>query len=186
MPAPAPNPAAWAANSAPTPRGPKKSRKGLKIGLGAAAALVVIAIASSGGSQTKDDSNPAAAQGSGSAPATMVAPPAPSAPVAPPAPVAAEKAPDDKAKDVALGPVETNDVTGWTSVPVTITNHTTKSSNYIVQIEFVDTSGTRLDETMVAANNVAPGQKSNETGQSFKKLDSKVTAKVTKVTRYAA
>ncbi|MFB7111912.1 FxLYD domain-containing protein [Streptomyces sp. NPDC056190] len=40
-----------------------------------------------------------------------------------------------------------------------VTNHSSKASNYIIEVEITDGSGTRKGEGTAALNNLAPGQK---------------------------
>ncbi|WP_327333699.1 FxLYD domain-containing protein [Streptomyces anulatus] len=104
---------------------------------------------------------------------------------------AKEKAPEAEAPKGAEGDVkitgcEVMDGTGWPKADVLITNRSSKKSNYIVSVEFVDASGKRLGDAMAASNNVAPEQEVEVDAQSLDKVEGKVTCKVTKVTRYAS
>lgn len=90
----------------------------------------------------------------------------------------------DAAADVKLSKCEVNDLTKWPSVDVEIVNHGDVKSNYIVSVEFVDGSGTRVAEGMAAANNLAPGQKSTQKAQGLGESPTDTTCKVTDVTRY--
>lgn len=109
-------------------------------------------------------------------------------------PTAAEKkddAPKEKEDagpegDVKISACEVNDVTKWPAAKLEITNRSTKTSNYIVQVEFLDKDGTRLGEGTAATNNLARYQLAKETAQGLAQVDGKVTCKVTKVTRYAS
>lgn len=74
----------------------------------------------------------------------------------------------------------------FASASVTITNRSSKPSNYIVQIEFTDSHGTRLDEGTAATNNLAPGQAAKETAQGTTEVHGTITCRVTDVTRYAS
>jgi len=56
-----------------------------------------------------------------------------------------------------------DDVLGVATFPVTITNHSSKMSDYIVTIEIVNREGDRLDQITVLATDVRPGQKVRET-----------------------
>ncbi|MFF4093349.1 FxLYD domain-containing protein [Streptomyces sp. NPDC001834] len=90
----------------------------------------------------------------------------------------------DAAADVKLSTCEVNDLTKWPSVDVEIVNHSDVKSNYIVTVEFVDKSGTRVAEGMAAANNLAPGQKSTQKAQGLGDSPADTKCKVTDVTRY--
>ncbi|MFY0511821.1 FxLYD domain-containing protein [Streptomyces anulatus] len=102
-----------------------------------------------------------------------------------------EKAPEAKAPagaegDVKITACEVNGSTGWPKADVLITNRSSKKSNYIVSVEFVDASGKRLGDAMAASNNVAPKQEVEVDAQSLDKVTGRVTCKVTEVTRYAS
>ncbi|MFB9367428.1 FxLYD domain-containing protein [Kitasatospora albolonga] len=109
--------------------------------------------------------------------------PASSAPAAPAAPAGGS----DKLKDAEITGCKVDGVLGWPSADVKVTNHSSKTSNYIVSIEFVDESGTRVGEGIAATNNLAPNQaaalKAQGTSDSKGK---KLSCKVTNVTRYAS
>ncbi|MEU0157952.1 FxLYD domain-containing protein [Streptomyces sp. NPDC006261] len=96
------------------------------------------------------------------------------------------KAPAGAEGDVKITGCEVSDATGWPKADVLITNRSSKTSNYIVSVEFVDGSGKRLGDAMAASNNVAAGQEVEEDAQSLDKVSGKVSCRVTKVTRYAS
>ncbi|MFD8407196.1 FxLYD domain-containing protein [Streptomyces anulatus] len=104
---------------------------------------------------------------------------------------AKEKTPEAEAPkgaegDVKITACEVNGSTGWPKADVLITNRSSKKSNYIVSVEFVDESGKRLGDAMAASNNVAPEQEVEVDAQSLDKVEGKVSCKVTEVTRYAS
>jgi len=88
--------------------------------------------------------------------------------------------------DVKISACAVDSATRWASAELLITNRSSKSSNYIVQVEFVDASGRRLDEATAATNNVAPGQQSKVTAQGLTQITAKITCRITDVTRYAS
>ncbi|MEV7895298.1 FxLYD domain-containing protein [Streptomyces cyaneofuscatus] len=96
------------------------------------------------------------------------------------------KAPAGAEGDVEITGCEVSDATGWPKADVLITNRSSKTSNYIVSVEFVDGSGKRLADAMAASNNVAAGQEVEEDAQALDKVAGKVECRVTKVTRYAS
>jgi hypothetical protein len=104
----------------------------------------------------------------------------------------AKEAPADEASPQASGPegdvritkCEVDPLTTWASADLQITNSTSKVSDYIVNVEFVDGSGKRLGEALAATNNLAPGQKADETAQGLDEIPGKMECRVTKVTRY--
>jgi len=80
------------------------------------------------------------------------------------------------------------DAVGDPVAHVTTLNHSSKTSNYIVQVVFETSDGaTQIDTGMVAVNNLAPGQTSNDDAATFKSTPAgSFTCKVGNVTRYAA
>ncbi|MBT2510316.1 hypothetical protein J7I98_31570 [Streptomyces sp. ISL-98] len=97
-----------------------------------------------------------------------------------------EPADDDPKGDVRITGCVVEPTTTWPAADLTITNRSSKTSNYIISVEFVDASGTRLGEGTAAANNVAPGQKVKEKAQSLDDTSGKINCKVLKATRYAS
>ncbi|MFB7915366.1 FxLYD domain-containing protein [Streptomyces sp. NPDC056061] len=100
-----------------------------------------------------------------------------------PAEQAAEDDGDAKA-DVKLSGCEVNSLTKWPSVNAEIVNHGTTKASYVVNVEFVDGSGTRLAEGLAVASDLAPGQKSTQKAQGLGEVAKNVTCKVTDVMRY--
>ncbi|WP_324792431.1 FxLYD domain-containing protein [Streptomyces cyaneofuscatus] len=88
--------------------------------------------------------------------------------------------------DVKVTACEVDPSTNWAHANLLITNRSSKASNYVVQVEFVDASGTRLGEASAAANNVAPEQKVDTKAQGLDQITTKVTCRITDVTRYAS
>ncbi|MFJ5070265.1 FxLYD domain-containing protein [Kitasatospora sp. NPDC088556] len=113
------------------------------------------------------------------------------APAAAGSPAATQAAPaaaggGEAAKDVEITKCSINDLLKMPEAEVKITNHSSKSSNYIVQIEFTDASGTRVAESAAATNNLAPNQSAVQKAPGSAQVNGKVSCKVTNVTRYAA
>jgi hypothetical protein len=92
----------------------------------------------------------------------------------------------DKLADVAISDCTVDETLHWPAAEVKITNHTSKSSNYMVQVEFVDETGTRIGQGVAATNNLAPGQSALEKAQGAATAKGKISCKVSDVTRYAA
>ncbi|MFJ9917302.1 FxLYD domain-containing protein [Actinacidiphila glaucinigra] len=89
-------------------------------------------------------------------------------------------------KDVTLSKCGTDSFGQYPQADLVVKNHSSKSSNYIVQVEFTDAEGTRAAEGTAALNNLAPGQKANEKAVGLSKAPSGMKCRITKVTRYAA
>ncbi|WP_411140271.1 FxLYD domain-containing protein [Streptomyces sp. x-80] len=92
---------------------------------------------------------------------------------------------DDGGKsDVKIDDCSVGGVTGWPAAKLTVTNHSSTKANYIISIEFVDSSGTRLGTGAAAENGLAPKQQAKVTAQGVEKVSGKVTCKVVTVGRY--
>lgn len=165
----------WAA----PPPAPRKSAAGKIIGFGCLGIVllfvligIVAVAASGGGGGGGDDPKPGAGRASTDAPAGN----------------------DDDSTREATGPTgdvkltacEIEAFTTWPSAKLTITNRSSKTSNYMVQVEFVDAKGTRIGEGFAATNNLRPGQIAEEQAQGAAEVTGKVTCRVTEVTRYAS
>ncbi|MFF3639468.1 hypothetical protein [Streptomyces sp. NPDC002250] len=96
---------------------------------------------------------------------------------------AGEHKPED---DVAVKSCAADSVTGFPQADLAVQNHSSKPSNYLVQIEFTDASGVRSSEGTAALNNLAAGQKANEKAVGLTKAPSGLKCRITKVTRYAS
>ncbi|MET9952477.1 FxLYD domain-containing protein [Streptomyces sp. NPDC006339] len=110
-------------------------------------------------------------------------------PTRPPTATAERERPQDESGargDVRITACEVDSTTKWPSATLLITNRSSKPSNYIVQVEFVDASDKRLDEAVATSNVVAPGQRSEVTAQGLSQATTKITCRVTDVTRYAS
>ncbi|CAM5429902.1 hypothetical protein SALBM311S_06993 [Streptomyces alboniger] len=86
--------------------------------------------------------------------------------------------------DVKITGCEVDSLTTWASAEVLITNRTSKKADYIINVEFVNSSGKRLGVALAAVNSLAPGQKSEETAQGLDTIKGEIECKVTEVTRY--
>ncbi|MFE0642572.1 FxLYD domain-containing protein [Streptomyces sp. NPDC058877] len=88
--------------------------------------------------------------------------------------------------DVQITACEVDPATKWPSAELLITNRSSKPSNYVVQVEFVDASGKRVEEALASSNSVAPGQRSEVTAQGLKQMTTTIRCRITDVTRYAS
>ncbi|MFE6483761.1 FxLYD domain-containing protein [Streptomyces sp. NPDC057757] len=98
----------------------------------------------------------------------------------------AAEVPKGPKADVKITKCEVDPTTTWPAAELLITNGSSKASNYLVSIEFVDSSGKRLGEAFASTNNLAPGQASEQTAQGLDQITTKIKCKVTEVTRYAS
>lgn len=94
-----------------------------------------------------------------------------------------ENPPED---DVTIESCEADPSTSLPAAELDITNHSSKSSNYVVHVEFLDSSGDRVEETLAASNNVAPDQTSRVTAQGLTAAPAELTCNITEVVRTAA
>jgi hypothetical protein len=79
------------------------------------------------------------------------------------------------------------DQAGWAAAAVTVTNNSSKTSNYIVTIIMESADGkTQIGTGLVAVNNLAPGQQSIEHPSSLKDALPGYVCKVGDITRYAS
>jgi hypothetical protein len=141
------------------------------------AGIVIGAAVGSGGSKN----TPAAS--SSPVTVTITAPTSGAAP----APAAAKTAPVDKGTmaDVTLGK-PTFDSFGSVTVPVAVTNHSSKTSNYIIEFEVDNAAGIKVGDGLAATNNLTPGQKAQLSGAAMGSGDGGTSVKLTNVTRYAS
>ncbi|MZD03777.1 hypothetical protein GTW43_01595 [Streptomyces sp. SID5785] len=74
----------------------------------------------------------------------------------------------------------------YPTAEVQITNRSSKTSDYLVSVEFVDAKGERITDTFVATNRLAPHQVAHETAQGFREAHGSVVCRITDVSRTAS
>lgn len=170
------------------PQQPKKKRK-IPIWAWVVGVVVVIAIvagaASAGGKKKKSDD-------ASTAPAAV----APSAAAASPAVVAPKPTTAPKptpssllhGEDVAITSCTADPTTGYLSAAVTVTNNSSKTSNYAITIAFESKDGSQqLDTGLVAVNDLNAGQVSQQTALGLTAAPAAgYDCKVADLTRYAS
>lgn len=162
------------------PQPPKKKRHtGLIVTgiiLGAVVIIAIIATAASGGKKSDASKTTTAAQATTSAatgPATTSAVPKSSASA-----VDKGAGSKDASADVTIGALDTSNQFA-ASVPVTITNHSSKRSSYFIELALESADGkTQLDTTPIIVNDLNPGQTSPQTGTFFATAKPPAGAKV--------
>ncbi|MFJ9178648.1 FxLYD domain-containing protein [Streptomyces sp. NPDC102360] len=89
--------------------------------------------------------------------------------------------------DIKIGE-PTSDGYGSLKAPVTITNHTSKTSDYDIEVEFLDADGNRIETGYALETSVAPDQKvsTNADGFTDDAPSGTMTVKVLSVDRYAS
>ncbi|MHC5907667.1 hypothetical protein ACVNF4_27825 [Streptomyces sp. S6] len=88
-------------------------------------------------------------------------------------------------KDVTVDSCSVDAVTKIPSAALTVTNHGTDTATYLVQLEFLDGSGTRLAEGPAIAHSLAAGAAAKETAGGTAPVSTDVTCKLSKVQRLA-
>lgn len=143
-------------------------RKKRFILLGVIALIVVISVATSGGGDDDSDvasSGSTADNGVDSVQAS-----------------GANKAENDVAIDTCAA-----DDFGLVTADVTITNKSSKRSNYLIEMTIVDAGGTKIGDLIASSNNVDPGQVAKEQAVgSGPEDEAGFTCKLVSVTRYAS
>ncbi len=112
---------------------------------GAHLAIIIIAVASGGGSSDKDkspaDKSPTDKTGVQSISGNKSNPPE---------------------ADVVIDSCDYEDVIGTVTAKLTITNNSSKRSNYLITINIEDGSGIKIGEALASSNNVEGGQVAKE------------------------
>ncbi|MFJ8042595.1 FxLYD domain-containing protein [Kitasatospora sp. NPDC096147] len=153
------------------------------VGAGLLLGLTACVLPASTTARTPNTAAPVPAVTGGQQPAASG--PAGSSPAAAPAP--AKAGDGDKLKDAEITGCKVDSVLGWPSADVKVTNHSSKASNYIVNVEFVDESNTRVAEGIAATNNLAPNQAAQLKAQGASETKGKkISCRVSDVTRYAS
>jgi hypothetical protein len=148
----------------------KKKRIMLPLGL---VVLVVIIAAASGGGNKKDNVTASNTTTPGQTTVTTVK--------------SVNSGSHPAADDVTITDCE-NQGYGAVKVGVQVINHTTKTSNYLVEIGVNDSAGTKVGDGGASTNSLAPGQTATIDGYGTASSSTKgaVTCVVTSVTRYAS
>ncbi|GCD46138.1 FxLYD domain-containing protein [Streptomyces paromomycinus] len=118
-------------------------------------------------------------------PAPASAAPEKAEPEAAESPSKAAAAGGEAEDDVKVTGCSVDGATGWPAAKLLITNRTERTFNYMVQVEFVDASGTRIGTGAAAENNLASGQRAKATAQGFVKASGSIKCRVTDVQRYS-
>ncbi len=166
----------------PPPQQRKRGRKKIFLIGGGVFFLLIIVVAAAGGG----GGGTSGTAGS----VTAGAPPAAGAPAAgggAPAPAQAQaQAGPEHADDVAITDCSA-DAAGWAGAKVTVTNHSSKSSNYVITITFESADGsTQIGTGLIAVNGLRPGQQSPQETSALKDAIPGYKCRVSDITRYAA
>lgn len=88
--------------------------------------------------------------------------------------------------DVKIEKCAVSSSTSWPQADLRITNNSSKTSDYWIDIEFLDEKGERIAEGTAAARKLASGQVAKETVTGFTEASGKVVCRITDVTRFAS
>ncbi|MGP9019763.1 hypothetical protein ACT1U9_15370 [Streptomyces sp. BR1] len=88
--------------------------------------------------------------------------------------------------DVLITSCDVDPATSIPSAKLEIINHSSKSSDYSIAVEFVDVNGTRVAEGAALEAHVAPGEKVEDAAGGTAQVSGKITCKVTSVNRISA
>ncbi|MFD9035283.1 hypothetical protein ACFVZW_29725 [Streptomyces sp. NPDC059567] len=94
--------------------------------------------------------------------------------------------PDGPRGDVRITACQVDAATKWPHADVTVTNRSSKPSDYLVSVEFVVPSGDRVAEAGTTVDHLAPGQVSQGRAQSLSQVTGTVECRVTDVIRTAS
>ncbi|MFE9440423.1 hypothetical protein ACFYO2_15680 [Streptomyces sp. NPDC006602] len=89
----------------------------------------------------------------------------------------------DAKDDVKLGTPGT-DGDGRTTVDVAVDNTAGSTKSFLVQVDFTDQGGNRVDTVVVTVSDVSSGESGKATAHSTRKLSGEVGAKVGRAVRY--
>lgn len=84
--------------------------------------------------------------------------------------------------DVKLGSVASQN--GYASVPVTVTNDATSTKSFLVQVDFKNSGGDRVDTVALTVSDVAAGKSKDVTAHSNRSLGETVTADVARALQH--
>jgi hypothetical protein len=80
----------------------------------------------------------------------------------------------------------TVDAIGFPKAKLRITNHSSGRSDYMIQVNFLDGTGTKVAEGAAISNNIDAGQSAIETAGGLTEVKGALTCKVTDVNRFAS
>jgi hypothetical protein len=90
----------------------------------------------------------------------------------------------DAKSEVRLDGTTSTDSDGHATVDLTVTNPTSSTKSYVVQVDFEDQSGNRLDTTVVSVDDIAGGASKDATATSNRALTGDVKTVVARAVRH--
>ncbi|MEU3785234.1 FxLYD domain-containing protein [Streptomyces sp900129855] len=88
--------------------------------------------------------------------------------------------------DVKLTRCEVDEFGKYPVATLTLVNHSADTSNYVVSVAFIDSTGTQVGDGTAAVSNLAHGHKAIDKAYGLEQADGKITCRVAKVERYAS
>ncbi|MFH8344291.1 hypothetical protein [Streptomyces sp. NPDC018045] len=74
----------------------------------------------------------------------------------------------------------------WPTAELLITNNSSKTSDYWIDVEFLDARGVRISEGSTVADNLAPKMTAEQAVTGSRETSSPVTCRIVEVTRHAS
>ncbi|WP_354643556.1 hypothetical protein [Kitasatospora camelliae] len=90
------------------------------------------------------------------------------------------------AEDVSITSCAVDATTGFPQARLRIVNHSSKSSTYLIGVEFVNAAGTRISESAATTAALAPNQTAEATAGSLDRASGAITCRLTTVQRFAS
>ncbi|WP_163548545.1 hypothetical protein [Candidatus Frankia nodulisporulans] len=147
--------------------------KKILIGGGVLVLLIIVATAIGSGGKSNTSTTPSASSGALAAGQAQAA-------------VAAAPAGPEHSEDVTITACAPDEA-GYAAAKVTVTNHSSKASNYIINIVFESGDGaTQIGTGLVAVNGLQSGQQSPQDTSALKPALPGYRCRVQDITRYAA
>ncbi|WP_030271621.1 hypothetical protein [Streptomyces sp. NRRL B-24484] len=91
----------------------------------------------------------------------------------------------EKPKDVEITSCSVDPTLHRPSAELSVTNHDTRASTYLVRVEFVDATGTRIGEGTVTASGLAPDRPTVLKAQGTTTATGRTSCRLVEVTHYA-
>ncbi|WP_369211102.1 hypothetical protein [Streptomyces flavofungini] len=90
------------------------------------------------------------------------------------------------AADVEIARCSVSSSSNLPQASLRITNHSSKTSDYWINVEFLDAKGERVAEGATFVNNLAAQQVARDTVTGFTQASGKIVCRITEVTRLAS
>ncbi|WP_371590686.1 MULTISPECIES: FxLYD domain-containing protein [unclassified Streptomyces] len=88
--------------------------------------------------------------------------------------------------DAEVTSCSVDSTTSWPEAKIRITNHSSRTSDYWVSVEFVDAKGEHVGDTVATADNLASGQVANVPAGGLEEASGQVKCRITDDDRWAS